>query len=132
MFVSSLASDLGERMAIGGKLTLIGVLMVFILLGVLVVILQIIDYISRKTANKPKKEKKKLWNLLNIKKTDKTVETTDTVEAGRNEPAVADFDADGETVAAITAAVMAMLSAENDGSDVKFIVRKIKKLNYRR
>lgn len=132
MFVSSLASDLGERMAIGGKLTLIGVLMVFILLGILVVILQIIDYISRKNANKPKKEKKKLWNLLNNNRTDKTDETAGTVETGRVEPEVADFDADGETVAAITAAVMAMLSAENDGSNVKFVVRKIKKLNYRR
>jgi len=56
MFIAALSSELSEKMAIGGKLTLMGILIVFGLLALIVIVLTIMERIMRKSGEKPKKE----------------------------------------------------------------------------
>ena len=67
MFIAALSSELSEKMAIGGKLTLMGILIVFGLLALIVVILTIMERIMRKSGEKPKKERKNLKELFKNK-----------------------------------------------------------------
>ncbi len=60
MFIAALSSELSEKMAIGGKLTLMGILIVFGLLALIVIVLTIMERIMRKSGEKPKKERKNL------------------------------------------------------------------------
>ena len=130
MFIAALSSELSEKMAIGGKLTLMGILIVFGLLALIVVVLTIMERIMRKSGEKPKKERKNLKELFKNK-------------MQKNEPkpkAIVTTTASGtqfqgvspEVVAAITAAISACMGEECEGSNQKFIVRNIKKLSYRR
>ncbi|UKI51623.1 MAG: OadG family protein [Clostridium sp.] len=65
MFIAALSSELSEKMAIGGKLTLMGILIVFGLLALIVVILTIMERIMRKSGEKhPKKERKNIKELF--------------------------------------------------------------------
>ena len=43
MFIAALSSELSEKMAIGGKLTLMGILIVFGLLALIVIVLTIME-----------------------------------------------------------------------------------------
>ena len=67
MFIAALSSELSEKMAIGGKLTLMGILIVFGLLALIVVVLTIMERIMRKSGEKPKKERKNLKELFKNK-----------------------------------------------------------------
>ncbi len=124
MFIAALSSELSEKMAIGGKLTLMGILIVFGLLALIVVVLTIMERIMRKSGEKPKKERKNLKELFK-NKMQKIVTPgakTETQFQGVSP----------EVVAAITAAISAYMGEECEGSNQKFIVRNIKKLSYRR
>lgn len=130
MFIAALSSELSEKMAIGGKLTLMGMLIVFVLLALIVVILTIIERIMRKSGEKPKKERKNLKELFKnkIQKNEPKPEVTVTPTASETQ-----FQGvSPEVVAAITAAISAYMGEECEGSNQKFIVRNIKKLSYRR
>lgn len=130
MFIAALSSELSEKMAIGGKLTLMGMLIVFGLLALIVVILTIIERIMRKSGEKPKKERKNLKELFKnkIQKNEPKPEATFTPTASETQ-----FQGvSPEVVAAITAAISACMGEECEGSNQKFIVRNIKKLSYRR
>lgn len=130
MFIAALSSELSEKMAIGGKLTLMGMLIVFVLLALIVVILTIIERIMRKSGEKPKKERKNLKELFKnkIQKNEPKPEITVTPTASETQ-----FQGvSPEVVAAITAAISAYMGEECEGSNQKFIVRNIKKLSYRR
>lgn len=130
MFIAALSSELSEKMAIGGKLTLMGMLIVFVLLALIVVILTIIERIMRKSGEKPKKERKNLKVLFKnkIQKNEPKPEVTVTPTASETQ-----FQGvSPEVVAAITAAISACMGEECEGSNQKFIVRNIKKLSYRR
>ena len=109
MFIAALSSELSEKMAIGGKLTLMGILIVFGLLALIVVILTIMERIMRKSGEKPKA-------------TVAPGAKTETQFQGVSP----------EVVAAITAAISVCMGEECEGSNQKFIVRNIKKLSYRR
>lgn len=130
MFIAALSSELSEKMAIGGKLTLMGILIVFGLLALIVIVLTIMERIMRKSGEKPRKERKNLKELFKNK-------------MQKNEPkpkAIVTPTASGtqfqgvspEVVAAITAAISAYMGEECEGLNQKFIVRNIKKLSYRR
>lgn len=67
MFIAALSSELSEKMAIGGKLTLMGILIVFGLLALIVIVLTIMERIMRKSGEKPKKERKNLKELFKNK-----------------------------------------------------------------
>lgn len=130
MFIAALSSELSEKMAIGGKLTLMGMLIVFGLLALIVVILTIMERIMRKSGEKPKKERKNLKELFKnkIQKNEPEPEVTVTPTASETQ-----FQGvSPEVVAAITAAISAYMGEECEGSNQKFIVRNIKKLSYRR
>lgn len=131
MFLSTLASQLSEKMAIGGKLTLMGVLIVFVLLGLIVVILTIMERIMRKSGEKPAKQRKNIKELLQSKKKTEKEKPEVTVSSTVYEE-TANNGISPEIVAAITAAIAASMSVEGENSDRKFIVRNIKKLSYRR
>lgn len=130
MFIAALSSELSEKMAIGGKLTLMGILIVFGLLALIVVVLTIMERIMRKSGEKPKKERKNLKELFKNKmqKNEPKPEAVVT-------PTTSETQFQGvspEVVAAITAAISAYMGEECEGSNQKFIVRNIKKLSYRR
>lgn len=130
MFIAALSSELSEKMAIGGKLTLMGMLIVFGLLALIVVILTVMERIMRKSGEKPKKERKNLKELFKnkIQKNEPEPEATVTPTASETQ-----FQGvSPEVVAAITAAISAYMGEECEGSNQKFIVRNIKKLSYRR
>ena len=130
MFIAALSSELSEKMAIGGKLTLMGMLIVFGLLALIVVILTVMERIMRKSGEKPKKERKNLKELFKnkIQKNEPEPEVTVTPTASETQ-----FQGvSPEVVAAITAAISACMGEECEGSNQKFIVRNIKKLSYRR
>lgn len=131
MFIAALSSELSEKMAIGGKLTLMGILIVFGLLALIVVILTVMERIMRKSGEKPKKERKNLKELFKniIKEKERKPETTVTPGA-KTETQFQGVSP--EVVAAITAAISAYMGEECEGSNQKFIVRNIKKLSYRR
>lgn len=130
MFIAALSSELSEKMAIGGKLTLMGILIVFGLLALIVIVLTIMERIMRKSGEKPKKERKNLKELFKNKmqKNEPKPEAVVT-------PTTSETQFQGvspEVVAAITAAISAYMGEECEGSNQKFIVRNIKKLSYRR
>lgn len=130
MFIAALSSELSEKMAIGGKLTLMGILIVFGLLALIVIVLTIMERIMRKSGEKPKKERKNLKELFKNKmqKNEPKPETVVTPTASETQ-----FQGvSPEVVAAITAAISAYMGEECEGSNQKFIVRNIKKLSYRR
>lgn len=130
MFIAALSSELSEKMAIGGKLTLMGMLIVFGLLALIVIILTIMERVMRKSGEKPKKERKNLKELFKnkIQKNEPKPEVTVTPTASETQ-----FQGvSPEVVAAITAAISAYMGEECEGSNQKFIVRNIKKLSYRR
>lgn len=130
MFLAALSSELSEKMAIGGKLTLMGILIVFGLLALIVVILTVMERIMRKSGEKPKKERKNLKELFKNKmqKNEPKPETPVTPTASETQ-----FQGvSPEVVAAITAAISVCMGEECEGSNQKFIVRNIKKLSYRR
>jgi len=130
MFIAALSSELSEKMAIGGKLTLMGMLIVFGLLALIVVILTVMERVMRKSGEKPKKERKNLKELFKnkIQKNEPEPEVTVTPTASETQ-----FQGvSPEVVAAITAAISAYMGEECEGSNQKFIVRNIKKLSYRR
>lgn len=130
MFIAALSSELSEKMAIGGKLTLMGMLIVFGLLALIVIILTVMERIMRKSGEKPKKERKNLKELFKnkIQKNEPKPEVTVTPTASETQ-----FQGvSPEVVAAITAAISAYMGEECEGSNQKFIVRNIKKLSYRR
>lgn len=131
MFITALSSELSEKMAIGGKLTLMGMLIVFVLLALIVVILTIIERIMRKSGEKPKKERKNLKELFKNKMQEKERKPEATVTPGAKTETQFQ-DVSPEVVAAITAAISAYMGEECEGSNQKFIVRNIKKLSYRR
>ena len=64
MFIAALSSELSEKMAIGGKLTLMGILIVFGLLALIVIVLTIMERIMRKSGEKPKKESRTLASSI--------------------------------------------------------------------
>lgn len=130
MFLAALSSELSKKMAIGGKLTLMGILIVFGLLALIVIVLTIMERIMRKSGEKPKKERKNLKELFKNKmqKNEPKPEAVVT-------PTTSETQFQGvspEVVAAITAAISAYMGEECEGSNQKFIVRNIKKLSYRR
>ncbi len=130
MFVSALLNT-SENLAIGGKLTLMGVLIVFALLGLIVVILTIMENAMRKSAQKPPKQRKSLKEFVQSKKKEKA-DASDVVVP---EEVKADAESAGispEIIAAITASIACVTSDEGENSNQKFIVRNIKKLSYRR
>lgn len=130
MFVSALLNT-SENLAIGGKLTLMGVLIVFALLGLIVIILTIMENAMRKSAQKPQKQRKSLKEFVQSKKKEKA-DASDVVVP---EEVKADAESAGispEIIAAITASIACMTSDEGGNSNQKFIVRNIKKLSYRR
>ena len=130
MFIAALSSELSEKMAIGGKLTLMGILIVFGLLALIVVVLTIMERIMRKSGEKPKKERKNLKELFKNK-----MQKNEPKPKAIVTPAASETQFQGvspEVVAAITAAISAYMGEECEGSNQKFIVRNIKKLSYRR
>ena len=131
MFITALSSELSEKMAIGGKLTLMGMLIVFGLLALIVIILTIMERVMRKSGEKPKKERKNLKELFKnkIQKNEPKPEVTVTPGA-KTETQFQGVSP--EVVAAITAAISTYMGEECEGSNQKFIVRNIKKLSYRR
>lgn len=130
MFIAALSSELSEKMAIGGKLTLMGMLIVFGLLALIVVILTIMERIMRKSGEKPKKERKNLKELFKNKMQEKERKPEVTVTPTASETQFQGVSP--EVVVAITAAISACMGEECEGSNQKFIVRNIKKLSYRR
>ncbi len=130
MFIAALSSELSEKMAIGGKLTLMGILIVFGLLALIVVVLTIMERIMRKSGEKPKKERKNLKELFKNKMQKNEPEPEATVTPTASETQFQGVSP--EVVAAITAAISAYMGEECEGSNQKFIVRNIKKLSYRR
>lgn len=130
MFIAALSSELSEKMAIGGKLTLMGILIVFGLLALIVVVLTIMERIMRKSGEKPKKERKNLKELFKNKMQKNEPEPEATVTPTASETQFQGVSP--EVVAAITAAISACMGEECEGSNQKFIVRNIKKLSYRR
>ncbi len=130
MFIAALSSELSEKMAIGGKLTLMGILIVFGLLALIVIVLTIMERIMRKSGEKPKKERKNLKELFKNK-----MQKNEPKPKAIVTPAASETQFQGvspEVVAAITAAISAYMGEECEGSNQKFIVRNIKKLSYRR
>ncbi|CDD08982.1 efflux ABC transporter permease protein [Clostridium sp. CAG:349] len=130
MFLAALSSELSKKMAIGGKLTLMGILIVFGLLALIVIVLTIMERIMRKSGEKPKKERKNLKELFK-NKMQKNAPKPEAVVT----PTTSETQFQGvspEVVAAITAAISAYMGEECEGSNQKFIVRNIKKLSYRR
>lgn len=130
MFIAALSSELSEKMAIGGKLTLMGILIVFGLLALIVVVLTIMERIMRKSGEKPKKERKNLKELFKNK-----MQKNEPKPKAIVTPTAPETQFQGvspEVVAAITAAISACMGEECEGSNQKFIVRNIKKLSYRR
>ena len=130
MFIAALSSELSEKMAIGGKLTLMGILIVFGLLALIVVVLTIMERIMRKSGEKPKKERKNLKELLKNK-----MQKNESKPKAIVTPTASETQFQGvspEVVAAITAAISVCMGEECEGSNQKFIVRNIKKLSYRR
>ena len=126
MFIAALSSELSEKMAIGGKLTLMGILIVFGLLALIVVVLTIMERIMRKSGEKPKNLKELFKNKT--QKNEPKPEATVTPTASETQ-----FQGvSPEVVAAITAAISACMGEDCEGSNQKFIVRNIKKLSYRR
>lgn len=130
MFIAALSSELSEKMAIGGKLTLMGILIVFGLLALIVIVLTIMERIMRKSGEKPKKERKNLKELFKNKIHEKERKPEVTVTPTASETQFQGVSP--EVVAAITAAISACMGEECEGSNQKFIVRNIKKLSYRR
>lgn len=130
MFIAALSSELSEKMAIGGKLTLMGILIVFGLLALIVVVLTIMERIMRKSGEKPKKERKNLKELFKNKMQKNEPKPEATVAPTASETQFQGVSP--EVVAAITAAISAYMGEECEGSNQKFIVRNIKKLSYRR
>lgn len=130
MFIAALSSELSEKMAIGGKLTLMGILIVFGLLALIVVVLTIMERIMRKSGEKPKKERKNLKELFKNKMQKNEPEPEAIVTPTASETQFQGVSP--EVVAAITAAISACMGEECEGSNQKFIVRNIKKLSYRR
>lgn len=130
MFVSALLNT-SENLAIGGKLTLMGVLIVFALLGLIVVILTIMENAMRKSSQKPPKQRKSLKEFVQSKMKAKS-DASDVVVP---EEVKADAESAGippEIIVAITASIACVTSDEGENSNQKFIVRNIKKLSYRR
>lgn len=130
MFIAALSSELSEKMAIGGKLTLMGILIVFGLLALIVIVLTIMERIMRKSGEKPKKERKNLKELFKNK-----MQKNEPKPKAIVTPTASETQFQGvspEVVAAITAAIFAYMGEECEGSNQKFIVRNIKKLSYRR
>ena len=130
MFIAALSSELSEKMAIGGKLTLMGILIVFGLLALIVFVLTIMERIMRKSGEKPKKERKNLKELFKNK-----MQKNEPKPKAIVTPTASETQFQGvspEVVAAITAAISACMGEECEGSNQKFIVRNIKKLSYRR
>lgn len=130
MFLAALSSELSKKMAIGGKLTLMGILIVFGLLALIVIVLTIMERIMRKSGEKPKKERKNLKELFK-NKMQKNAPKPEAVVT----PTTSETQFQGvspEVVAAITAAISAYMGEECEVSNQKFIVRNIKKLSYRR
>lgn len=130
MFIAALSSELSEKMAIGGKLTLMGILIVFGLLALIVVVLTIMERIMRKSGEKPRKERKNLKELFKNK-----MQKNESKPKAIVTPTASETQFQGvspEVVAAITAAISACMGEECEGSNQKFIVRNIKKLSYRR
>lgn len=130
MFIAALSSELSEKMAIGGKLTLMGMLIVFGLLALIVIVLTIMERIMRKSGEKPKKERKNLKELFKNKMQEKERKPEAIVTPTASETQFQGVSP--EVVAAITAAISACMGEECEGSNQKFIVRNIKKLSYRR
>lgn len=130
MFIAALSSELSEKMAIGGKLTLMGILIVFGLLALIVVVLTIMERIMRKSGEKPRKERKNLKELFKNKIQEKERKPEATVTPTASETQFQGVSP--EVVAAITAAISVCMGEECEGSNQKFIVRNIKKLSYRR
>ena len=131
MFIAALSSELSEKMAIGGKLTLMGILIVFGLLELIVVILTVMERIMRKSGEKPKKERKNLKELFKNKIQEKK-RKPETIVTPNAKTETQFQGVSPEVVAAITAAISACMGEECEGSNQKFIVRNIKKLSYRR
>ena len=130
MFIAALSSELSEKMAIGGKLTLMGILIVFGLLALIVVVLTIMERIMRKSGEKPRKKRKNLKELFKNK-----MQKNEPKSKAIVTPTASETQFQGvspEVVAAITAAISAYMGEECEGLNQKFIVRNIKKLSYRR
>ena len=130
MFLAALSSELSKKMAIGGKLTLMGILIVFGLLALIVIVLTIMERIMRKSGEKPKKERKYLKELFKNKMQKNEPKPEAVVTPTTSETQFQGVSPD--VVAAITAAISAYMGEECEGSNQKFIVRNIKKLSYRR
>lgn len=130
MFLAALSSELSKKMAIGGKLTLMGILIVFGLLALIVIVLTIMERIMRKSGEKPKKERKNLKELFKNKMQKNEPKPEAVVTPTTSETQFQGVSPD--VVAAITAAISAYMGEECEGSNQKFIVRNIKKLSYRR
>ena len=130
MFIAALSSELSEKMAIGGKLTLMGILIVFGLLALIVIVLTIMERIMRKSGEKPKKERKNLKELFKNKIQEKERKPEAIVTPTASETQFQGVSP--EVVAAITVAISVCMGEECEGSNQKFIVRNIKKLSYRR
>lgn len=130
MFIAALSSELSEKMAIGGKLTLMGILIVFGLLALIVIVLTIMERIMRKSGEKPRKERKNLKELFKNKIQEKEPKPKAIVTPTASETQFQGVSP--EVVAAITAAISVCMGEECEGSNQKFIVRNIKKLSYRR
>lgn len=126
MFITSLCSELGNKMALGGKVALMGILVVFSLLAVIVIILEIMDAINKRSVGKPKKVRNK-----RKKSADDNKNGNDTISAPQI--TVANNIDNNATVAAIIAALSVVLGDETAANpDAQFVVKKIKKLNFRR
>lgn len=130
MFIAALSSELSEKMAIGGKLTLMGILIVFGLLALIVIVLTIMERIMRKSGEKPRKERKNLKELFKNKIQEKECKPKAIVTPTASETQFQGVSP--EVVAAITAAISVCMGEECEGLNQKFIVRNIKKLSYRR
>lgn len=112
----ALCSDLADKMALGGKLTLVGILVVFLLLGLLVLILTAGDAVRRIKRNRSSGKTEKAGAAAS--------------DSVRDEEC-----RDPEIVAAITAAVALLMESgktEKEENNLGFTVKSIKKLNFRR
>ncbi len=127
MFLTSLCSVLGDKMALGGKVALMGILVVFVLLALIVVILEAMDAINKKLAGKPKKERK-----IRVKSKKAEENGDNAISAAPQIVAAANIDQNAP-IAAIMAALAVVLQDDISANpDAQFVVKKIKKLNFRR
>lgn len=130
MFDLSLAGALGDKLAFGGRVALIGVCVVFALLITIVIVLEISAVVNKYLEKRPKKERKPFWKKKTQAENAEAVVTADapsiTVDEGID---------NNSTVAAIVGALSIILGGEcgeEASPNAQFVVKKIKKLNFRR